>query len=142
MEVHKGAQRPLVMIIILLLVVGSSAPFTDLCHTYHTMGVLPSTQPAATLGSSFILSNFDLACTCCVPYVEATVFGVDMNVGCDDVPYHTFTGLCGNHTMGVLPSTQPTIPWVGCATVDATCGKKKTGSECGWLGYVRLGTTF
>ena len=50
----------------------------------HTMGVLPSTQPVATLGSSFILSSFDMACTCCVPYVEATAFGVDMNVGCDD----------------------------------------------------------
>ena len=48
------------------------------------MGVLPSTQPVATLGSSFILSSFDVACTCCVPYVEATVFGVGMNIGCDD----------------------------------------------------------
>ena len=28
-------------------------------NTYHTMGVLPSTQPVATLGSSFILSSFD-----------------------------------------------------------------------------------
>ena len=27
------------------------------------MGVLPSTQPVATLGSSFILSSFDVACT-------------------------------------------------------------------------------
>ena len=43
---------------------------------YHTMGVLPSTQPVATLGSSIILSSFDVACTCCVPYAEATVFGV------------------------------------------------------------------
>ena len=41
------------------------------------MGVLPSTQPVATLGFSFIWSSFDMACTCCVPYVEATVFGVD-----------------------------------------------------------------
>ena len=64
---------------------------TDIYHAipyhtipYHTMGVLPSTQPVATLGSSFILSSFDMACTCCVPYVEATVFGVGMNVGCDD----------------------------------------------------------
>ena len=29
---------------------------------YH--GVLPSTQPVATIGSSFILLSFDLACTC------------------------------------------------------------------------------
>ena len=28
---------------------------------YHTMGVLPSTQPVATLGSSFIWSSFDVA---------------------------------------------------------------------------------
>ena len=35
---------------------------------YHTMGVLPSTQPVATLGSSFILSSFDMACACCVPF--------------------------------------------------------------------------
>ena len=27
---------------------------------YHTMGVLPSTQPVAALGSSFILSSFDM----------------------------------------------------------------------------------
>ena len=52
----------------------------------HNMGVLPSTQPVATLGSSFILSSFDVACTCCVPYVEATVFGVDSDVA---IPYHT-----------------------------------------------------
>ena len=51
---------------------------------YHAMGVLPSTQPLDALGSSFILSSFDVACTCCVPYVEDTVFGVGMNVGCDD----------------------------------------------------------
>ena len=52
------------------------------------MGVLPSTQLVATLGStnSFILPSFDLACTCCVPYAEATVFDVvaSMNIGCDD----------------------------------------------------------
>ena len=48
------------------------------------MGVLPSTQPEATLGSSFILSSFDLACTCCVPYAEATVFSVGVNIGSDD----------------------------------------------------------
>ena len=35
------------------------------------MGVLPSTQPVATLGSSFILSSFDMACPCCVPYQQA-----------------------------------------------------------------------
>ena len=35
---------------------------------YHTMGELPSTQPVATLGSSFILSSFDMACMCCVPF--------------------------------------------------------------------------
>ena len=35
--------------------------------TIPTMGVLPSTQPVATLGSSFILSSFDMACACCVP---------------------------------------------------------------------------
>ena len=46
--------------------------------------VLPSTQPVATFGSSFILSSFDLACTCCVPYVEATVFGVGVDIGSDD----------------------------------------------------------
>ena len=47
------------------------------------MGVLPSTQPVATLGSSFIWASFDLACTCCVPYhttagttVEVTARGV------------------------------------------------------------------
>ena len=39
---------------------------------------LPSVQFSSS--SSFILSSFDLACTCCVPYVEATVFGV----GSDD----------------------------------------------------------
>ena len=33
----------------------------------HTMDVLPSTQPVATLGSSFIFSSFDKACTCYVP---------------------------------------------------------------------------
>ena len=33
-------------------------------------------------GSGFIL--FDLACTCCVPYVEATVLGVGVNIGSDD----------------------------------------------------------
>ena len=48
------------------------------------MVVLPSTQPVATLGSSFILSSFDLACTCCIPYVEATVLGVGVNIGSDD----------------------------------------------------------
>ena len=37
---------------------------------YHAMGVIPSTQLVATFGSSFILSSFDLACTCCVPYVR------------------------------------------------------------------------
>ena len=38
-------------------------------HPYHTMGVIrvPSTQPVATLASSFIMSSFDMACTCCVP---------------------------------------------------------------------------
>ena len=50
------------------------------------MGVLPSTQPVATLGSSFMLSSFDLACTRCAPYVEAAACGVGMNVGCDDIP--------------------------------------------------------
>ena len=47
-----------------------SSAFTDLYHSlpYHTMGVLPSTQPVATLGSSFILSSFDVACACCVPF--------------------------------------------------------------------------
>ena len=44
---------------------GHWCAFTDL---YHTMGVLPSTQPVATLGSSFILSSFDVACACCVPF--------------------------------------------------------------------------
>ena len=31
------------------------------------MGVLTSTQPVAMLGSSFILTSFDMACTCRVP---------------------------------------------------------------------------
>ena len=38
------------------------------CALCHAMGVLPSTQPVATLGSSFILSSFDMVCTCCVPF--------------------------------------------------------------------------
>ena len=36
---------------------------------YHTMGVLPSTQPVATFGSRFILSSFDVACTARVVYL-------------------------------------------------------------------------
>ena len=44
---------------------GRQVSVTDI---YHTMGVLPSTQPVATLGSSFILSSFDMACACCVPF--------------------------------------------------------------------------
>jgi len=44
---------------------GRQVSVTDI---YHTMGVLPSTQPVATLGSSFILSSFDVACACCVPF--------------------------------------------------------------------------
>ena len=32
--------------------------------------LLPSTQPVATLGSSFIWSSFGMACTCCVPCVR------------------------------------------------------------------------
>ena len=61
-------------------------PSTPSDKPYHAMGVLPSTQPVATLGSSFILSSFDMACTCCVPYVrrEATAFGVGVNIDCDD----------------------------------------------------------
>ena len=49
---------------------GRQVSVTDIYHTipYHTMGVLPSTQPVATLGSSFILSSFDMACACCVPF--------------------------------------------------------------------------
>ena len=35
-------------------------------NNYHAMGVLPSTQPVANICSSFILSSFDLACTCWV----------------------------------------------------------------------------
>ena len=66
------------------------------CSTVpYTMGVLPSMQPVATFGSSFILSFFDLACPCCVPYVVATVFGVGRDVGSDNCnddgctsPYH------------------------------------------------------
>ena len=46
---------------------GRQASVTDI---YHAMGVLPWTQLVATLGSSFILSSFDMACTCCVPYVR------------------------------------------------------------------------
>ena len=75
----------------------------------------------ATLGSSFILSSFGLACTCHVPYGETTVFGVGMNVGCDDCNddgrtspvacrLHDVQGLvipAVARAMGVLPSTQP-----------------------------------
>ena len=43
------------------------APLAQITY-YHTMGMLPSTQPVATLGSSFILSSFDVACACCVPF--------------------------------------------------------------------------
>ena len=46
---------------------------------YDTMGVVPSTQPVATFGPSFMLSSFDF-CKSCVRYVEATVF----DVGCDN----------------------------------------------------------
>ena len=60
---------------------GHWCTFIDL---YHAMGVLPSTQPVAALGSSFILSSFDVACTCCVPYARReaaeSVFGVGMNI--------------------------------------------------------------
>ena len=49
------------------------------------MDVLPPTQSVATLGFSFILSCFDVSCTCGVPFVEATVFGVGMNT----IPYQT-----------------------------------------------------
>ena len=48
------------------------------------MGVLPSTQSVATISSSFSLSSFDLVCTCCAPYVEATVIGVGSDAGRDD----------------------------------------------------------
>ena len=46
----------------------TGAPSQTSTIPYHTMGVLPSTQPVATLGSSFILSSFDMACACCVPF--------------------------------------------------------------------------
>ena len=49
-----------------------SATIGRLCHA---MGVLPSTQPVATLGSSFILSSFDVACACCVPFCLALLRG-------------------------------------------------------------------
>ena len=64
---------------------GGHLSFTDLCHT---MGVLPSTQPVATRGSSFILSSFDMACTCCVP------------VGRCCSPYHTILGPFVRQTVG------------------------------------------
>ena len=56
---------------------GRQASVTDI---YHAMPwVLPSTQPAATLGSSFILSSvntsFDMACTCCVPCARRVLHG-------------------------------------------------------------------
>jgi hypothetical protein len=41
----------------------TGAPSQTSTIPYYTMGVLPSTQPVATLGSSFILSSFDVACT-------------------------------------------------------------------------------
>ena len=40
----------------------------------HTMGVLPSTQPVATFGSSFILLSVDLACTCWFGGQKTTYF--------------------------------------------------------------------
>ena len=52
---------------------------------YHTMGVLPSTQPVAMLALALCcLPLIGLARVVYLTYVEATVFGVGMNVGCDD----------------------------------------------------------
>ena len=65
--------------------------FTHLCHAFtdlcHAMGVLPSTRPVAALGFSFFFLTWLARMPCharCAPYAEATVFGVGMNVGCDD----------------------------------------------------------
>ena len=51
------------------MVPAAKCSFSDI---YHTMGVLPSAQPVATLGSSFILSSFDVART--IPYVLADCY--------------------------------------------------------------------
>ena len=48
---------------------------------YHGCATVDATSGYAWL--YFILCSFDLACPCCVPYVEATVFGVDASIGID-----------------------------------------------------------
>ena len=48
---------------------GCQRSVTDI---YHTIAwVCFSTQPVAPLGSSFIVSSFDVVYTCCVPVVGA-----------------------------------------------------------------------
>ena len=67
-------------------------PYHLACHNiyhampYHTMDVLPSTQPVATFDSSFIVSSFDVACTCCVPvdcHLPSTIYHLPSTIpGC------------------------------------------------------------
>ena len=62
----------------------------------HIMGGLPSTQPVATLGSSFILLTW---------LARVVYLLVGAAEGWSGRRGHDYT--IPNHTMGVLPSTQP-----------------------------------
>ena len=97
-----------------------------LLHTipYHTMGVLPSTQPVASLG--FIPASFDLACTCSVPYV----------------PYHICHAMVGQSMWPACRCVRVLASWLGTARLATLLcmkrnkreGTTSTASPCvGWL---------
>ena len=82
----------------------SSVPFKV---QYHTMGVLPSTQPVATLGSSFILIPYHGCC-----YRRHHGHTPYHTIPCHTMPYHTTPyHTIPYHTLPyhTVPPSYPTI---------------------------------